>query len=53
MPKEKEIIDYLRKREQSLFDLMNSLTEGTELYKETRAKHIELLNILKELEIEM
>lgn len=35
MPKEKEIIDYLQKREQSLFDLMKSLTEGIEFYKGT------------------
>ena len=47
------IIEYLQNREKALYDLMNSLTEGTEMYKETRAKHIELLHILDELGIEV
>ena len=47
------IQEYLRNRENELYNLMISLTDGTEMYKEIRAKHIELLNILEDLGIEI
>ena len=44
--------NHLQERERMLHDLMNNLSEDTEMYKETRAKHVELLHILDQLKIE-
>ena len=51
----KRIKEYLQNRERMFFCVMNELsdTAGTELYKETRAKHIELLHILENLGIKV
>lgn len=48
-----EIERYLRYREKLYHDLMNELSKDTEMYKEVRAKHVELLYIMKELNIKI
>lgn len=43
------IYEYLKNKENELYNLMNNLTQGSEMYKEVRAKHVELLHILNDL----
>lgn len=49
---QQDMITYLQKREKELRELMNDWTMGSAMYNETRAKHIELFNIMKDLKIE-
>ena len=46
-----KIVAYLQKKEFELYNLMGMLDKDTEMYKETRAKHIVLLHAMEDLGI--